>query len=197
MLAAPARRGRSSSVSSAAIRMKPSAAWCGKVSPVPYDASFSAYSIVSERRPVTTAALARSSRRTSPVTSSCVLSTKASIASRAGLNQRPSYTSSVQRCSSGRLIRASSFVSTTSSSAECAAISAIAAGTSYTSRLLMPTARFSIMSSRPIPYAPARPLSLVISAGERQLLAVERHGDAAPRSRRTTSTGAGRSPGRR
>ena len=105
----------------------------------------------SERLPVTTAAFGRSSRRTSPVTSSCVDATKASIASRAGLNQRPSYTSSVQRCSSGRFSRALVLGEHDVPSAEWAAISAIAPGASYTSRLLMPTALFSIMSIRPIP----------------------------------------------
>ena len=69
---------------------KPAAAWCGKVSPGEYEASVCAYSACSERRPVTTAAPARSATLTSPSTGCCVVSTKASIASRAGLNQRPS-----------------------------------------------------------------------------------------------------------
>ena len=83
-------RAAASSASSEASRMKPSAASCGNVSPVAYEASVSAYSACSERRPLTTAAAARSWTRTSPGTSSWVLSTNASIASRTGENQRPS-----------------------------------------------------------------------------------------------------------
>ena len=49
-------RAAASSASSDASRMNPSAASCGKVSPVAYDASVSAYSACSERRPLTTAA---------------------------------------------------------------------------------------------------------------------------------------------
>src|SRR5213596_1239047 len=62
-------RAATSSVSSAVIPMKPSAASCGKVSPMPYEASDSEYSACSERRPVTTAAPAWSDNLTSPVTS--------------------------------------------------------------------------------------------------------------------------------
>ena len=40
----------------------------------------------------------------------------------------------------------------------------------------MPTARFSIMSIRPIPYPPASAFSLRDQVGERQLVAVERDG---------------------
>ena len=79
-----------SSVSSDETRMKPSAASCGNVSPVPYDASSARRSCAASAgrsRPRRSAA-ARAGPR--PLTSSCVASTKASIASRAGLNQRPS-----------------------------------------------------------------------------------------------------------
>src|SRR5207253_6996332 len=46
-------RAAASSPSSPAILMKPSDASCGKVSPVAYEESFSAYSACSERRPST------------------------------------------------------------------------------------------------------------------------------------------------
>ena len=59
-------------------RMKPSAASCGNVSPVPYDASSCEYSACSDRRPVTTAEPACSETRTSPVTRDCVAAKNAS-----------------------------------------------------------------------------------------------------------------------
>ena len=93
--------------------------------------------------------------RTSPETSSCVFATNASSATRTGENHRPSYTVFAQIASISRFAIASAFVRTRSSSAWCAGMSVIAAGASYSSRLLIPTARFSTMSMRPIPYAPA------------------------------------------
>ena len=112
------------------------------------------------------------------MTSSCVESTKASIASRTGLNQRPSYTISVQRCSSGRFSRASSFVSTDVLERR------VRGDERHRARRLVHLAALDADSAVLDHVDPADPVGtgktvgLCDELGERELLAVERHRDA-------------------
>ena len=102
---------------------------------------------------------------TSPVTYSCVDSTKAWIASRSGVNHFPSYTTWASLLPISFLTSIVARSRQSSSSWSCASMRIVPPGVSYTPRDFIPTTRFSTISMMPMPCLPPRRLSsLMMSA---------------------------------